>query len=189
MKKSILLFFIAFTFSFEAESQITKGSWLVGGAASFSSVKNESDVNIVDKSNKVQIRFLGSIGYFLIDKAVIGIKPGFENSKVVSGPVNLSGNIYEIGPFIRYYFLRADNKYINVLSEISYQYGNKSGNRFSTVHSNNISGVIGCEVFFKESVGIEFTIGYSSLKYAESTGTSNTIIAGIAFQFHLNKND
>lgn len=189
MKKTILLIIIFFIFYDNANSQITEGNWLVGGAASFSSLKNESDVDIIDKSNKVQIQFLGHLGYFFFDKFTAGLKPGFETSKVISGPVNLSSNIYEMGPFVRYYFLPIDNRYVNILSEISYQYGIKSGNRFSTVHSNNISGLIGCEAFFNESVGIEFTIGYSSLKYAESSETSNTIIAGIGFQFHLKKND
>lgn len=189
MKRAILLILISFIFYRDVDCQITKGNWLVGGAASFSSLKNTSDVITIDKSDQIQIVFAADIGYFFLDKFVAGIKPGVESSKVVSGPIDLSGKIYEAGPFVRYYFLPTDNRYINILSEISYQYGIKSGNRFSTVHSNSISGLIGCEAFFNESVGIEFTIGYSSLKYAESPGTLNTIIAGIGFQFHLKKND
>lgn len=189
MKKTILVFIISSLFCKDALCQVTKGNWLAGGAASFSSLKNKSDVVTIDKSNQILIQFSADIGYFFFNKFAAGFKPSLESSKVVSGPIDLSGNIYAIGPFVRYYFLPTNNRYINILSEISYQYGIKSGKGVSIIHSNNISGLIGCEAFFNESVGIEFTIGYSSSKYTESAGALNTIIASIGFQFHLGKNN
>lgn len=187
MKKTILLFFLVSIFYNNAHSQITKENWLIGGSASYSSLKNKG--NGIPNDNQIEIQLSGNVGYFFLDKFVGGLKPVFESNKVVNGSTatNSSG-IYELGPFLRYYFLPADS-HVNILSEISYKYGITPSSGNPTLHSNNISGLIGCEVFFNQSVGVEFTIGYSSLKYTKSTGSVNTIIAGIGFQFHLEKDN
>lgn len=186
MKKTILLFFITSIFYNNAYSQLTKEYWLIGGGASYSSLKNKREG--IPNSNQIQIQLSGNVGYFFLDKFVGGLKPVFESDKVVNGSTSVLYNIYELGPFLRYYFLPADS-HVNILSEVFYQYGINTSTGNPTLHSNNISGLIGCEAFFNQSVGIEFTIGYSSLKYTKSTGSVNTIIAGIGFQFHLEKDN
>ncbi len=73
MKKSILLFLIAFIFCNNANCQITKGNWLVGGNATFSRLKNSSTASAQFKQTNFEIRPL--LGYFLKDKFAVGLDP------------------------------------------------------------------------------------------------------------------
>jgi hypothetical protein len=186
MKKIILLFLLTSIFWNNADSQITRENWLIGGAASYSSLKNKG--NGIPRNYQIEFQLSGNVGYFFLDKFVGGLKPVFESNKVINGSIAVSSGTYELGPFLRYYFLPADRR-VNILSEFSYEFGITPSSGNPTLYSNNISGLIGCEAFFNQSVGVEFTIGYSSLKYTKSTGSVNTIIAGIGFQFHLEKDN
>lgn len=183
MKKSILLFFITFTFYNNAHSQITKGNWMIGGSASFRSSNYERVAGFPSKQTLVQLS--GEVGYFIIDKLPIGLKPGYDRTEAYN-PHNVI-NTYSIGPFARYYFLPVD-RYANIFSEISYQYGITKTNQTSFANNNkNFSGVAGLAVFFNTSVALEFTLGYSVYLYNYNSGKVKSIIAGIGFHFHLEK--
>ncbi len=92
MKKSILLFFIAFIFYNNADSQITKGNWLVGGNASFL-FTNSNTGGINSKVNKIDIA--PDIGYFFIDKFAAGVRLSYNRhytkfGRQITIPKNLS---------------------------------------------------------------------------------------------------
>ncbi len=186
MKKTILLFFIASAFYNHADCQITKGNWMIGGAASFKSSKYDFG-GVSSKQTLVQLS--GDVGYFIIDKFAIGLKLGYERTGIngSSNPLNnVNANTYNIGPFARYYFLPAE-KYVNIFSELSYQYGLMKTSQGASQNSNNFSGLVGCAAFFNSSVALEFTLGYSSYLYNNNAGKVNNVIAGIGFHFHLEK--
>jgi hypothetical protein len=186
MKKTILLILISFTFYNNADSQITKGNWMIGGAASFKSSKYDYG-GVSLKQTIAQLS--GDVGYFVIDKLAIGLKPGYEKTgtKGNSNPLNdVNVNSYNIGPFARYYFLPVE-KYVNIFSELSYQYGLMKTSQEVSQNSNNFSGVLGCAAFFNSSVALEFTLGYSHYLYNNNAGKVNSVIAGIGFHFHLEK--
>ncbi len=174
---SVLLIFAAIN----ASSQITKQNWLIGGAASFRASKYEFGGNSSKQSN---LELTGDVGYFIIDKFAIGIKPAYSRSKL-SYPVTIV-NTYEIGPFARYYLLPTERS-ANIFSELSYQYGFMKTNQGVSQNSNNFSGVVGCSLFFNNSVALEFTLGFSSYLYNRNQGKVNSFIAGIGFHFHLEK--
>lgn len=180
MKKITLLTLLCFL-TFICYSQITKDNWLIGGAASFRSSKYDNG-GVSSKQTIIQLS--GDVGYFIIDKFATGLKLGYSRIET-NNPLNIS-NTYEIGPFVRYYFL-PPGKYVNIFSELSYQYGLMKTNQGVKQNSNNFSGVLGCAAFFNRSVAIEFTVGYSSYLYNNNTGKVNSLIAGVGFHFHLEK--
>jgi len=181
--KSILLFFIGFIFYHNADSQITKGNWMIGGAASFRSSDYERVPGFLSKQTLIQLS--GEVGYFIIDKLALGLKPGYDRTDTYN-PHNIV-NTYSLGPFARYYFLPID-KYVNIFSELSYQHGIQKTNQTSFGNnSNNFSGVGGLAVFFNSSVALEFTLGYSVYLYNYNSGRVKSVIAGIGFHFHLEK--
>lgn len=179
MKKKTSLIIITLFLAYYANSQITKRNWMTGGAASFRSSKYDLG-GVSSKQTIVQLS--GDVGYFIIDKLATGLKPGYSRTETNS-PNNI-GNTYEIGPFVRYYFLPAE-RYVNIFSELSYQYGLMKTNQGVKQNSNNFSGVLGCAAFFTSSVALEFTLGYSHYLYNNNLGKINSVIASIGFHFHL----
>lgn len=183
--KTIKIFFIAtILFTLSAHSQITKGNWMVGGYANFSSSKSEYNPTDGSKSTSSGsgLQLSPTIGYFLIDKLVIGLSPSFSYSNPSSGD-NVIG--YGVGPFARYYLLKPENR-INVLTHIGYSYYTSSGN----THSNNYVIKAGPVVYFNSSVGLEFTIDYSGgrSKYNDGSDFLNkSINIGLGLQVHLEK--
>jgi len=192
--KILLTIFIILFLSIDATSQIDKKTWLVGGTGNFLSYKNTySSPTFSYTSDRVQIKISPNIGYFPVNKLGIGLRPSYSKYKnVVNGSGGSYSNVnrFELGPFIRYYFLSAEKRY-NILTDISYQYGiywfkPARGN------INTFSASAGTVVFFNSSVGLEFLLGYYSrnevIQY--STNVENVINykgfqIGIGFQIHL----
>ncbi|HSR37582.1 MAG TPA: hypothetical protein VLL95_01610 [Phnomibacter sp.] len=179
-------------FSIVARSQLTKGTWIAGGAASFYSTQNKYASNIANQTSDVlRLSINPSIGYFLADKFAIGLRPNYTKNKAqVTSTSGLATNEnrFDIGPFARYYFLQAEKQF-NLLADISYQYGvywfkPTKGNR------NTFSASAGTVVFFNSSVGLELLLGYYTQKETinDAVKTINEqkgLQMTIGFQFHL----
>lgn len=180
--KSLFLSIAICFFTISSFCQITKNNWMVGGAASLRSSNYDLGGGATSKQSVVQLS--GDVGYFIFDKFVTGLKPGY-NRTATKNPHNIVST-YNIGPFLRYYFLPKE-KYVNIFSELSYQYGVTKNNQISSnTKSNNLTGTAGCAIFFNSSVALEFTLGYSAFSYNNS-GNVKSVIAGIGFHFHLEK--
>lgn len=182
MKHVTLLVFISFILVFNANCQISKGNWLVGGNASFSLSKTESST--VSNTSRIFFQVQPNVGYFFINKFAAGIKGLVQHQKVKFGSSpDTKQAFYAIGPFVRYYFLPMENQ-VNFFSEGSYQHNIlKPGNQ----NTNNYTIDAGTVIYFNTIVGIEFTIGYSVTKYNESDLTYKIIQAGLGFQIHLER--
>lgn len=182
MKKIILLIIIVALAVNYANGQITKNNWLLSGSASFSTQKNSSAASLQYKQTDIQIS--PTIGYFIIDKFAAGVRPSF-----TYGKNNLAANakpqtFFSIGPFVRYYFLQTDRPF-NLLAEGAYAYGSLNQASESKQHTFSVSA--GPVLYFNTSVGLEFTVGYSTTKVVGFTGSNNAIRFGIGFQIHLEK--
>jgi hypothetical protein len=165
-----------------ANAQVTKGNWMVGGNANFSSSKSESTFNndtVITKGSALAIS--PTLGYFIIDKLALGLGGSFVLSLPTGGS---SSNGYGFGPFARYYFLKPE-KTINILTQISYGYfKNSSGS-----DGDNFSIKAGPVVYFNSSVGLEFLVDYTVNTYNNQDVTSKTsgINVGFGLQIHLEK--
>lgn len=108
--KQVLLFLTALFFlSFSSIAQLEKKTWLVGGSGSFYTYTEDYSTPTYNQTSKyTSIDVAASIGYFLADKFVVGLRPSFSSYKGVV--VNTTGgtNQYKlsVGPFVRYYSLK-----------------------------------------------------------------------------------
>jgi len=178
MKKTILLFLIASIFYNDADCQITKDNWMVGGNANISLQQEK-----LNQSNITgfTIKAAPDIGYFIVDKFAVGVKTNLSYNYVkFNGPGN-KNTLLGFGPLLRYYFLSTENR-INIFAESAYQYSTD----FHGHSRNDFSFSAGPVIYFNTSVGLEFTFNYDTFKGTIS-GSANTLSFGIGFQIHLEK--
>ncbi|HEU5164212.1 MAG TPA: hypothetical protein VFU29_01660 [Chitinophagaceae bacterium] len=187
-----LLFTITLT---SAHAQLTKGNWLVGGTGNFLASKNSySTPTSSSSSDRIDIKISPAVGYFVVDKLSIGLRPSFSKYKDVvdgtGGNINSNINRFEIGPFLRYYFLEADKQY-NILADFGYQYG-FYWFKPTKGSINTFSANAGTVIFFNTVVGGEFLVGYYQRKEViKQNGDFITNQKGLqislGFQIHLEK--
>ncbi len=182
MKTIKLYFIILFAFSASVNSQITKGNWMVGGTGYFNTIKYKNDT-IEQTINHFTLS--PNIGYFIINKFVIGCNLNYSSDDVKYADVKFTN--YNIGPYLRYYFLKSENR-INLFSQISYGYGEgkASNNRDSKYHNNGYGLRIGSSIFFNSSVALEIAADYNSSKN-NSVANVSLLQFGLGFQIHLEK--
>jgi hypothetical protein len=197
---SFLLIFLLL--SVNSIGQLEKRTWLVGGSGSFFSYNGEYNSTAYNNTTKViSLDINASVGYFPIDKLLIGLRPlyYFNKGKIYKNGIQL-GQIAAktqigIGPFARYYFLEKTKEF-NLFGDISYQFGRNSSplppNEKGRI--SEFSLLTGAEIFFNSSCGVEFLIGYRS-KYEDikgATGYSDKkkgLQFGIGFHLHLLRED
>lgn len=166
------------------QAQITKGNWMLGGNINFTSLKSQSQAS--SPNNAYDIRINPMAGYFFTDKLATGLKTGITLlGQRGTGNVYSTYNIFDAGPFIRYYLLPVDNR-VNILTEAVYQYGSE-GNKNQNTAKNTFAFTTGAVAFFNSSVGIEFLATYSTWKFSGFEGSNSTIQLGIGLQVHLEK--
>jgi hypothetical protein len=186
MKQVRMQLVCMFFFSTLANSQITKGNWLVGGTGNFTSYENNFTNNGVENSNKgFGIRLAPDIGYFLANRFAAGslVILGSEMPKDANNTLS-----YGIGPFARYYFLDED-KLINILVQANFVYG-ESFSKVNNAKSYTYGFKAGPAIFFNSSVALEVTLEYNAGKLIPDgleSSSYNNLQIGLGFQIHLIK--
>ena len=182
LQKIFLLIIASFFLIKNSNSQITKGNWLVGGSAIYSSINYSSTSSARYKQIDFQISPI--IGYFLKDNFAIGIKPSVTYG---SNGFNNSSTIIAVGPFVRYYFLKPENIF-NLFMEGNYAYGNiKAKNQGPGQKLSTFSFAAGPVFYFNSTVGLEFIISYTNSVVKGFSGHNSRVMFGIGFQIHLEK--
>lgn len=179
--KTIKLFFIAtFLFAFSANSQITKGNWMVGGDASYTNSKVINTNNeIIGSGNSISV--FPDIGYFVLDKFALGLNGNFNYGKSNGSPSNIG---FGIGPFARYYFLKTEKR-VNLLTEANYNYYSSKTQGVDSTNGSSYRLKAGPVIYFNSSVALEMSLNYVSAKF--SNYTSKYFTVGFGFQIHLEK--
>ncbi|RTL58588.1 MAG: hypothetical protein EKK37_09660 [Sphingobacteriales bacterium] len=177
MKKIILSSCVIIVLTLTATSQITKGFWFLSGNANFSTLKSASDASVKYKQTDIQIS--GSVGHFVLDKFAVGLRPWLGYG---SNNLGNSSTVFNIGPFVRYYILPS-GKIVNIITDASFSHGFFSGGN----NSNTLSFYAGPVIYFNTSVGMEFLLGYSTIKNVGYAGHDSRTQLAIGFQFHLEK--
>jgi hypothetical protein len=180
-RKIFLISFGILFIMFNGNAQITKGNWLVGGNATLESTKYRAGA--VYNQTVSEIGVNPTIGYFFLDKFSAGLKTSisiridkFDRDTEHTTRLNF-------GPFVRYYFLPVSNM-VNILAEGSYGYA--TGVNINK--GKRISFFTGPVIFLNNVIGLEFLVGYTSVKYRKLTETDNSILMNIGLQVHLEKN-
>ncbi|WP_300977784.1 hypothetical protein [Flavobacterium sp.] len=163
-----------------SQAQITKGNWMVGGDAFFSSATNKDANGSVEQSS-TQLLFRPNLGYFFIDRLVGGLGTSFGFSRI-NGENNPNEGI-NLRPFLRYYFLKPENR-INVLLEANYSYSKY----FKTADFNTgYSLKSGPVIYFNSSVGLELVVKYEHFYYSIDSRTADNFQVGLGLQIHLER--
>ncbi len=164
--------------------QITKRNWMLGGSIGYSSTETKNYPGALDQTNS-EINIKPNVGYFIANKVATGIKLSFSHKKS-----SLSFSKYDdfnVGPYIRYYFLPVD-KMVNIIAEGNYLYGYAGGTSAAERSGKNtFSFTGGSVVFLNSSVGLEFLINYSTSSFFKNEVTIATIQFGLGLQVHLEK--
>lgn len=189
MKKTILLIITAGFIFCNANSQITKGNWMVGGSGSFST-NNVSATRF--QTTNIEIK--PSIGFFIATKLAAGLKFSYISEDLskfaqMTGSPGLTVHSFLIGPFVRYYFLEPE-KMVNFFAEANYSYGTYKSTGIFTISdgkSNDLSLALGSAIYFNSSVAIEFSLGYYSTHDVTYGYNNNGFQLGIGFQIYLEK--
>ncbi len=173
INKYLVLLVTFLLFSLASNAQIEKGNWMMGGSGSFSNTKiklNEFSQNVTN------IYIAPNVGYFIIDKMNIGASVQSQFSNTLSGP------IYGLSPYVRYYFLE-NEKQINIFSEVSYGF-QKQTHTTSNLETFNLKA--GTVFFLNSSVGLEVALNYTDSK-TNLDYQSKAFILGVGFQIYLEK--
>jgi hypothetical protein len=183
---------VTFITIYTANCQVSKNNWLLGGNLSYSKSKSKG-LDAVNSTIRT-IDLMPNVGYFVLDKFVIGVKPAIQLRKELNP--QLDGSIttntttsFGIGPFVRYYFLDKDNR-INIFSDIG-------GNYNTVTHKSSIidykyisldySLFAGTAIFLNSSIGLEFMLGYVNSRDLEFDARGEIFQFRIGLQIHLEK--
>lgn len=164
-------------------SQITKGNWMLGGNIHYSSTKYNS-TNFGDPHTSYNWQVKPNIGYFFVDKLAAGLRANI--SKVGDRDRGQSYTDFNVGPYVRYYLLKAD-KLVNILTEAGYAFGFEKGSMPGTTSKNAFSFSAGPVMYFNNVVGLEMLLSYSTYKFSKFAGSNNSIMLGVGLQVHLER--
>lgn len=181
MKK--LLFFAVFALlastSF-AQGNINKGDWMVGGDASFNYEK-QGDYKTTN------IGFMPNVGYFFINNFAGGLRINVSSSKNEFLTQESTSSGFNIGPFVRYYFLPSSQK-VNLFADAGFGFGQikSSSGSFDSKSTFTQFGIkAGPAIFLTPSSALEIALGYNSNKYENVSDRENGFGIHIGFQIHL----
>ncbi|MBX2969726.1 MAG: outer membrane beta-barrel protein [Cyclobacteriaceae bacterium] len=199
-----ILLGIAVQLSFTLSAQTNKGSFLVGGDASFTSSKNTV---LGNETKKTQIRINPTVGYFVIDNFVLGasLPLSFSKSRSSGFQYDSKSSSITFGPLARYYVPM--DKFA-IFTEVKYTFGliKVEGPTFDPISGSIISSTnrgkdeilsfgLGTTYFINESIGIEAGVYYikQNVEYENSEMfifpdfESKDFTLRIGFQFYLAK--
>ncbi|TAN01260.1 MAG: hypothetical protein EPN39_02590 [Chitinophagaceae bacterium] len=179
MRKIIIILLASILLANYAQGQLAKGTWMIGGNAALTTFNTRSPLG---PASGTSILITPAIGYFVVEKLVLGINPGYSLQVYKFNDIQHSnGHSYALGPFVRYYLLPADH-IVNLFAGSSYQYTiGEPGNSIV----NNYSFFIGSTAFFNSSAAIEITTGFSSS--LDEKLTTNSFVINAGFQVYLKK--
>ena len=168
-----------------ASAQIKKDQWIIGGNGAFSYLKST-------ELKFTSWQLFPSAGYFLADKLAAGLRGGFSSDSYDYDSEKFRISAITAAPFLRYYFLPADQK-VNLLSEASFGYSWAKHRNFypqgvHRYHYYNIGFMAGPAIFLNEHTALEVTVGYNYLSRGpvDSTVTQKFQV-GLGLQIHIGK--
>lgn len=188
--KKVFLFALVVLLIKYSSAQLDKHTLLIGGTGLYSSTSLNYPGNTTIRQTLFNLS--PNIGYFVLNKFAVGLKPGYSNSQQKGLPSTYKDINLSIGPFIRYYFL-PENKAFNILVDGSWQYTFEkesvyvSSEEFTNRRKNQFSIAAGPVLFLNPSVGLEFLVGYSTSENNADDIKFNTVQLGLGLQVHLGK--
>lgn len=177
MKKLILSIALLSGVAFTTQAQTEKGKFIVGGNASYSTLKSDAD-NAKASHN---FSIVPNVGYFVSDNIALGTGIGYQSSKASYASLTGKQEAFVVAPFARHYTPIANNfKFFGNLSvpmafgttkaiDGDLKVGDKNGN--STTIGVALSP--GFAYYPSSKIGIEFAfngISYINQSFEDANG-------------------
>jgi hypothetical protein len=175
MRKAYLLLLFSIV-AIISHAQLTKGSWLIGGSASFESTKYTGD----DDNTTTLVQVMPGAGYFFMDKLAGGLRTSLAYKSNDGDSFRDLG----IGPFARYYFLPAV-KTTNVFAEAHFLVGSEKYKNFDAESKTRFGVAAGPAFFLNKHIAVEAMLYWQSLKHAGDEGRYNSVGLSIGLQAYL----
>jgi hypothetical protein len=175
MKKLLLTIFAITTVNAFTQAQTSKGNFLLGGNAGFSSSKQG------DADASTDITVSPNIGYFVINDLAVGGRANVSSSK--QGDDKATG--FSFTPFVRYYFVSIGSK-AKLMADASFGFGSAKFGDADAISSTNWGIAAGPALFLNDNTALEFTLSYGSQKFQDFDAT-NTFGVNVGLQIHFGK--
>jgi opacity protein-like surface antigen len=193
MKKLFLSVAVLTGIAFTSQAQTEKGKFILGGTASYESVKSEADGANANEG----LTILPNIGYFVADNIAVGTGIGYNYSN--SGVASLSGQreAFVVNPFGRYYTdLGEKFKFFGQL-QVPMAFGNvketnadgDSGAKTGTSTAIGVALSPGFAYYPTKRIGIEFAfngLAYNNLKVEDGDGNKLDALSNNSFAIGTN---
>jgi len=149
MKKVILSLAAVVAFAVGANAQTEKGKWILGGTASYQSVKSDADGAKAAQNLSV----VPNVGYFVNDNFALGTGVGYNYSKIGSASATGQNESFVVSPFGRYYVDLSDQFKFFGQASVPLAFG--------TVKATDANGDTGAKAGSSTSVGVALSPGFA----------------------------
>lgn len=177
MKKLLSFTLLLFSLISVSTAQTTKGNWLLGGSASFSSSKTGD-------YKETNFFIAPGAGYFFADNFAAGASISFISATADDGIDEYDANAFGFAPFLRYYFVKLGNNSKLFANGMFGFVSGKSDGESTNATMWQISA--GPAIFLNPSIALEFALAYGSNKFKDADDATNTFGINVGFQIHLN---
>ncbi|MES3017366.1 MAG: outer membrane beta-barrel protein [Bacteroidota bacterium] len=193
MKKLILSLTAVVAIALSANAQTEKGKWILGGTASYESVK--SDASGAKASQTLSV--IPNLGYFVSDNFALGTGVGYTYSKTGVASATGQNEAIAVRPFGRYYVGLSDQFKFFGQAAVPLSFGtvksvDASGNSGAKVGSSTSVGVAlspGFAYFPTKKIGIEFAFnGLSYNDYSVEDAGGNDVAGAGSERFSIGTN-
>lgn len=149
MKKLILSVTAVCAIVLSANAQTEKGTYIIGGTASYESSKSDAD-NAKATQN---LSIVPNLGYFVSDNIAIGTGIGYEYSKVGYASASGQNEAVVVSPFGRYYVGLSDKFKFFGQASVPMAFG--------TVKATDADGEAGDKTGTSTSIGVAVSPGFA----------------------------
>lgn len=173
MKKLLFIFTLLFVASSSLFAQTQKGNWMIGGNATFASLK-QGDFKVTT------IGISPTAGYFIANDLAIGASVNLTSYKEEDDDAETD---FSAGPFVRYYFVNLGPS-AKLFGQADVAFG--STKIFGESEGFTDWGIsAGPAIFLNPNTALEITLGYGSKKYKDADDATNAFGVNVGFQIHL----
>ena len=149
MKKLILSVTAVCAFVLSSSAQTEKGTFLLGGTASYQSTKSDAAGAKADQ----ELNLVPNVGYFVADNFALGTGVGYNYSKVGGASATGQNEAVVVNPFGRYYVGLSDQFKFFGQASVPMAFG--------TVKATDANGDAGDKVGTSTSIGVALSPGFA----------------------------